>query len=322
MKHNNQNRGFTIVELLTVMGIIALLIGLLVPALNAVRKTAKDVKQKAQFHSIAVALEMFKNDAGSGDYPSSTFTGSSPTETCGAQKLAEALVGRDLQGFDPSSSWDAQSDRTSLDIYASTNRGSLQTQQDDSLARRKGPYLTLQNVGAFNACQFFKHPTTGQAYTVDLYPGSDQNPPTMAPAPMLSDIYATKNVQYTITSGGVTTTVNVKAGMPILYWKADVSSTTFDWRKYPPSQCIYNYNDNVAIFDICDQLAQIKSPGQPHQPFYDTGGSGQVPKFYDKITNPAVTTMLRPYNQDSFLLLSAGNDAIYGTSDDIWNFGE
>ncbi|MBN1124688.1 MAG: prepilin-type N-terminal cleavage/methylation domain-containing protein, partial [Sedimentisphaerales bacterium] len=37
---NARKKGFTIVELLTVMGVIAILIGLLVPALNQVKDYA------------------------------------------------------------------------------------------------------------------------------------------------------------------------------------------------------------------------------------------------------------------------------------------
>ena len=60
MKKHSEKQGFTIVELLTVMSVIAILIGLLVPALNLVRKMAKDTKQKAQFHSINVAVKAGK----------------------------------------------------------------------------------------------------------------------------------------------------------------------------------------------------------------------------------------------------------------------
>ncbi len=58
---NNQHsrHGFTIIELLTVMSIIIILIGLLVPSLNRVKRYSMDVKQRAQFHSIAVALDLF-----------------------------------------------------------------------------------------------------------------------------------------------------------------------------------------------------------------------------------------------------------------------
>jgi len=46
--------GFTIVELLTALGIIALMVGLLIPALSMVRRTAKETKQKAQFTTISL----------------------------------------------------------------------------------------------------------------------------------------------------------------------------------------------------------------------------------------------------------------------------
>ena len=56
---SNKKAAFTIVELLTVMSIIVILIGLLVPAMNQVKIFAKEVKQKAQFNAISVALEFF-----------------------------------------------------------------------------------------------------------------------------------------------------------------------------------------------------------------------------------------------------------------------
>ena len=60
--NQTSKRAFTIVELLTVMSIIVILIGLLVPALNKVRQYATDVKQKAQFHSMDAAMELFHNE--------------------------------------------------------------------------------------------------------------------------------------------------------------------------------------------------------------------------------------------------------------------
>jgi prepilin-type N-terminal cleavage/methylation domain-containing protein len=324
MKRNYQNHGFTIVELLTVMAVIALLIGLLVPGLNKVRIYAKGVKQNAQFHSVSVALEMFKNENG-GEYPDSSLSPDT-TLTCGAQKLAEALIGRDQQGFDPQSTWNAQADSANKKIYANVPR-STQTEQDDSLARRKGPYLNLQSAGAFNPCQFLRDAKNNPVVS-DLYPGSDGtvSPPSMPPAPMLSDIYTTKTVPLTIVTGaGTTITTSAKAGMPVLYFKANTAATYFG--PTPPSgnysNDVYNYNDNAPIFEACNQIAHNNNTSMTgNQPFFDPGGTGNVPKFYDKITNPSSTTMLRPYNADSFILLSAGYDAIYGTSDDVWNFGE
>ena len=61
-KQYETKAAFTIVELLTVMSIIVILIGLLVPALNNVKRYAFTVKQNAQFHSVNVALELFHYD--------------------------------------------------------------------------------------------------------------------------------------------------------------------------------------------------------------------------------------------------------------------
>ena len=58
-QRREKRTGFTIVELLTVMGIIAILIGLLVPALTLVRDYAKNLEQSAQFHSVEVGLDTF-----------------------------------------------------------------------------------------------------------------------------------------------------------------------------------------------------------------------------------------------------------------------
>ena len=95
------------IELLVVLGIIALLVGLLLPAVSAVKKMAKETKQKAQFVTIELALEAFKNDYG--DYPPSDWFLLSPHPSsihyCGSQRLAEALLGWDLLGFHPNSAW-------------------------------------------------------------------------------------------------------------------------------------------------------------------------------------------------------------------------
>ena len=66
---DRKKRGFSIVELMTVMSVIMILVALLVPALNQVKRFAKGVKQKSQFHSISVALDMF--NAEQENYPPS-----------------------------------------------------------------------------------------------------------------------------------------------------------------------------------------------------------------------------------------------------------
>ena len=48
VRKNEKSGAFTIIELLTVMSIIVVLIGLLVPSLNMVRRYAKKVRQNSR----------------------------------------------------------------------------------------------------------------------------------------------------------------------------------------------------------------------------------------------------------------------------------
>lgn len=64
-----QRPGFTLVELLTVVAIIALLIGILLPSLTRARDQAKNVRTQAIIKAASDGLEMFQNDFGA--YPDS-----------------------------------------------------------------------------------------------------------------------------------------------------------------------------------------------------------------------------------------------------------
>jgi len=59
-----RKRGFTLIELLVVMVIIALLVGLLLPALARAKEEARKTQCRSNLRQIGLALEMYANDNG------------------------------------------------------------------------------------------------------------------------------------------------------------------------------------------------------------------------------------------------------------------
>jgi type II secretory pathway pseudopilin PulG len=295
IKQSRRKPAFTIVELLTVMSIIVILIGLLVPALNKAKKFARDVKQKTQLHAIDAAIELFNSEhdgyplSGAKDEASPPTAWASRADYCGAMKLAEAMVGQDLLGFHPDSTFrsDGTPDGVTAKLY-----------QPTTLNARKGPYLQLENANAYKMGDLYweQGMTTGP-YNADLF--------------VLCDVY---NLRVTNKSSGK------KVGMPILYYKANTANTEHDVANPDNPNNIYNYLDNY-------EMVALGMPGQkppPAGPAHDLIDPSPK-RFYlntknDQIYDSARPTFARPYRADSYILISAGYDCEYGTADDICNF--
>ena len=281
---------FTLVELLTVLAIITILVALLIPALAMVRKMVRETQQKAQLTTIEMGLTAFKNDYG--DYPPSDQEDEAGEEYCGAQKLAEALVGWDLLGFHPKSAWraDGKDKDGGNDAYLGATKGTA-AEREKNLKERRGPYLELATANVFRLGDLFDDT---DVLDEDRF--------------VICDVFTVKRI--TLAAGNI-----IKAGTPILYYRANTAMKTMENDVWPEQ--IYNFYDNSDLVDLgqiklveqgeSDTDHQLSDPGV----FYSADGG---------LVDPKVTTIQWPYRPDSYILISAGVDGEYGTSDDICNF--
>jgi type II secretory pathway pseudopilin PulG len=308
------------IEILVVVGIIALLVGLLIPAVSMVQKAAREVKQKAQFTAIDVGLAAFRNDYG--DYPPSDWWSPSapagPQNYCGAQKLAEAMLGWDLLGFHPNSAWradgyDAWGGPETYDPDGVYKKDPLVYQEN--LKKRRDRYIEIDTANAFRI---------SQTVTPGLIDGLFVTALPLAPAYVLCDVFEVPERKLQLSDGKT-----VSPGTPILYYKANSTSKLFNHATSNPDYRIYNYRDNAPLIDLGRLADWAKAPADRWQhpikaslPTSDPYFPGEY-SFYEFIRDPKVTTVDAPwpYRPDSYILISAGADGLYGTADDIRNFG-
>jgi prepilin-type N-terminal cleavage/methylation domain-containing protein len=325
-----KRHAFTLVELLTVVAIITMLIGILVPAVNAARKQAAKAAAKAQIHGLSQGVEMFRTDFGY--YPSSlpqdgdgvdAKTDRSDASTTdhlvnGAHRLAMAMIGRDQMGC-PEKRGPAGSDygtedgaNTSPDsmaaYYYSTNGGfsSINSTKVKSIAAGdpnwgnptyKTPRRNLYiDPKGFNLIKDKVADTNGYAF-------------------VLTDRYDKQ------TQDIITTDEGFANHSVLLYYAANdrgkylYYDTIDDDNQYN----YYYYQDNARIL-----LAGATTGGGTQFQYKDTTGGYNVTNFYSYIedTNATINKTHLPKMRDSFILISRGYDGIYGTDDDVTNFSE
>ena len=237
--------------------------------------------QQAQFHSVEAALGLFNKEFAA--YPPSDANDPVGQPYCGAMKLAEALMGKDMLGFHNKSVFRADGIDANgvIELYIPLGE---KYSRGTNLVARKGPYLPSESVDTFTLAEIYGKGNTGSF-----------NPSLRVLCDMFKSKYKGRRL---------------KAGMPILYYKADISKTAHDVNYPDNPNSIYNYRDNHALL----ALGVPGSPEKKHPLLND-------PKlFYRIIKDDRVTTPSKPFNVDTYILISAGKDRLYGTLDDIYNF--
>jgi hypothetical protein len=306
------------------MSIIVILISLLTPALNRVRRYSTDVKQRAQFHSIGVALDLF-NSENEGYPPSNAEEPNQSGDNYygGAMKLAEAMVGQDLKGFNPASRFELRGFMGGLPAQVAwlgmpyppynTCGGPVDAPCYNENVRSRKMYLELERANAY--------------VLKDIY---DTAAITAISANFDPCTYVLCDSYNRVTNK----TTGKKIGMPILYYRADTAKSAFPIAGATPTSpadmqsnrltYIYNYYDNQQIIDF-------GIPWMTTTYAHPMGSDGKITpdsltiadspkKFYDTIRDNRISPGDRPCKADSYILISAGFDGLYGTKDDIFNF--
>jgi hypothetical protein len=344
---------FSLVELLTVIFIISLLIGILIPSLSAARNSAKRLTTAKALDSIKVGLEMFKNDNGK-DFPQTNgyppsfahppipepftpaegkegkfpFLETRPVVT-GAHWLPAMLIGVDKNGYIKKSSV--------------PNRDNLRTQPHlwykpdplgDGTALERSPLYV--DPDGINLKETKRLP--GRA-NQDLFLNWDDQ--GFQDLPVIADAFDQPILYYAASTYGKPTNMvgntyreeyNGASGSqqsgPPFYFHEDNQPFTgkslaeadrgWDFGGGSKAHPLAVSGDTRLPGDILD--TDESNPNSFARMILDRKIFSEIANLKAKSPSVPTTMPLRPVNSDSYLLISAGVDGLFGTADDVTNF--
>ncbi|MBI1826216.1 MAG: type II secretion system protein [Planctomycetes bacterium] len=338
-------RAFTLVEMLVVIAIISLLLAVLLPAFATVREKAKVAQTQAQFTALDTGLRVFQQEAAiGGTLPPSS--GDNPTPNArqkikdpdragsctdvritGAQLLVHAMMGADglgTPGF--------------KDIGTSGGTPPANGLWSDDTCGQNGSKGLYELDPTSGATRYPRYPSTG-AYVDDKM---RQHAVSLQNLVDTGKIVGSRPDRILPQDSAKNQAVFLDAwDHPVLYYKASPSSLLMvtDAGKKTPG--IFWQEDNSIITGSDSSIAGDAGvdfgAGVINGGFHDLRiskaplATEEVAKiastddsykysFARFIIDPTVKTRPTPVRKDSYLLISAGPDARYGTGDDVVNW--
>ncbi len=329
-------RGFTLVELLVTISIIALLITIAVPAMRGARRSAKNAAGAASIKSITEGLENFKADnpkqnRRTNGYPSSAYREDPATlgqqSMYGAHWLVRYMLGRDLNGYIPRRNVPETAEYMGGPVNGEELRWygldpANVTDRVDGLPL----YVSTNNVKITPTNEL-----RGQAPNVnnDIFRGwdfNDGNDPAST-LPVFVDPFGFP-ILYYASSSFPRTISGANANLP-----DNAAACAANWVGNNVEESLtYIHADNEGFTGSIEngnfagwrfkataghQIQQICPDNLDGLEANDTWASF----IYNRdIAQQSNARTIRPVNPDTFILVSPGDDGLYGTEDDIKNF--
>lgn len=342
---------FTLVELMTVVAIIGILIGILVPALSAARTQAKKAATQGQIDSIGKGAIMFQSDndklprsRGANPFEATAYNAAPTPPLSGAQWLVLQLNGADLQGY--------VKDTLANDAPASVNAASVgKIDQHDWL-----DWYAIEPVRKYSRVAPLVESDAKRLSTPDQY---RQTHPEVPGITILMGNNDGGNGGSSYWHNGKLPFYVDAFGFPILYYAANQGAEKAITTGTPTNNFVvgrYDMADNAHFTGSAESVGRypftagsdgwdIAGRGLTNNRHpmgsigYTVDGSGRA-----QVTWPAAETFaaaildrniyetskrgsggseqgkLWPVNPETFILLSAGPDGLYGTDDDIKNY--
>jgi len=344
---------FTLVELLTVVFIISLLIGILIPSLSAARTAAKKAVSAKTLKAIDVGLQMFKNDNES-EYPQTNgyppsfshppIAGyaflpelgefpfrSDKARVYGAMWLPAMLMGPDQQGYIKRSTVPNKDG-----LRAAPEKWYTPDPLGDGKLLERAPYYL--DPDASRTVRLKDLPGRENRHFFPSWSTDDNDPNAYQNMTVIVDAFDYPILYYVANKNGRTTNMVAgehdpehnyeggpqQNGVPFYFHDdndgftghSDNGTGQEGWNFNGPHPIAETGADLDAAALVTDSLSADRGEKIT---FAEYIVDRKIFRDLKSKPDPDAKTPLRPVNADSYLLISPGPDGRYGTKDDVSN---